>query len=131
MDMEYRHSRNSVYLINYHIIWCPKRRRAVLIGKIKDRFEQIIKQVAKENGLNVLAMEIMPDHVHLFISVYPTVSVHKFIKLFKGRSSNILRKEFPELLKLPSLWTHSYFVSTAGNISNETITKYIQMQSKS
>lgn len=102
----------------------------MLIGKIKDRLEQIIKKVATEKDLDVLALEIQPDHVHLFISGYPTVPVHKFIKLFKGRSSNLLRKQFPELLKLPSLWTHSYFVSTAGNISNETIRRYIEQQSK-
>lgn len=129
--MNYKKSRNSVYMVNYHIIWCPKRRKPVLVGKIKHRLQQILKEIAKENNLEILAMEIMPDHLHLFISTYPTIPVHKFIKLFKGRSSHILRKEFPELLKLPSLWTHSYFVSTAGNISNESIRRYIEMQSKS
>ena len=128
--MEYKHSRNSIYLINYHLIWCPKRRKKVLIGKIKQRLEHIIRQIAKEKDLEILAIEIQPDHLHLFISAYPTVAVHKFIKAFKGRSSNLLRKEFPELLKIPSLWTHSYFVSTAGNISNETIKRYIENQSK-
>lgn len=128
--MEYKTSRNSVYLINYHIIWCPKRRKAVLIDKIKERLKIIIEEVAKENDLEILAIEIMPDHIHLFISGYPTVPVHKHIKLFKGRSAHILRKEFPILLKLPSLWTHSYFVSTAGNISSESIQKYIENQTR-
>jgi len=128
--MEYKTSRNTVYLINYHIIWCPKRRKKVLIGNIKERLKSIIESVAKENDLKILALEIMPDHVHLFISGYPTVPVHKFIKLFKGRSSNLLRKEFPILLRLPTLWTHSYFVSTAGNVSSESIQKYIENQSK-
>ena len=128
--MEYKHSRNSIYLINYHLFWCPKRSKKVLIGKIKHRLEHIIRQIAKEKDLEILAIEIQPDHLHLFISAYPTVAVHKFIKAFKGRSSNLLRKEFPELLKIPSLWTHSYFVSTAGNISNETIKRYIENQSK-
>ncbi|MBU2559233.1 MAG: IS200/IS605 family transposase [Bacteroidetes bacterium] len=128
--MEYKHSHNQVYLINYHLIWCPKRRKPVLIGEIKDRLKNIIQEVAKTKGIEILALEIMPDHLHLFISAYPTIAIHKLIKAFKGRSSHYLRKEFSCLLKLPSLWTHSYFVSTAGNVSNKTIQKYIEAQSK-
>jgi len=128
--MEYKHSRNQVYLINYHLIWCPKRRKKVLVGKIVKRLEEILIQVAKEKEVDILALQIMPDHLHLFVSCYPQLVIHKLVKSFKGRSSNILRKEFPELLKLPSLWTHSYFVSTTGNVSNKTIQKYIAMQSK-
>lgn len=126
--MEYQHSRNKVYLINYHLIWCPKRRKKVLVGNIKTRLEEIIRDVAKERNMEVLSLEILPDHLHLFVSSHPDIPVHNLIKAFKGRSSNLLRKEFPELLKLPSLWTHSYFVSTAGNISSETIQKYIEAQ---
>jgi len=74
--------------------------------------------------------EIMTGHLHLFIFAYPTIAVHKLVKAFKGRSSNILSKEFPRLLRLPSLWTHSYFVSTASNVNNQTIQRYIQAQSK-
>ena len=128
--MKYKHSRNQVYLINYHLIWCPKRRKSILVNKVKDRLEMIIKEVSKERGLGILAMEIMPDHVHLFISAYPTATIHKMVKFFKGRSSHILRNEFPHLLKLPSLWTHSYFVSTAGNVSSKTIQEYIMAQSR-
>lgn len=127
--MEYQHARNKVYLVNYHLIWCPKRRKKVLVGNIKTRLEQIIKQVAKEKNSEVLSLEILPDHIHLFVSSHPNIPAHNLIKAFKGRSSNFLRKEFPELLKLPSLWTHSYFVSTAGNVSSETIQKYIEAQS--
>jgi len=126
--MQYKHSRNKVFLINYHLIWCPKRRKKVLVGDIKIRLEQIINEVAKEKNIEILALEIMPDHLHLFISSHPNILIHNLIKAFKGRSSNLLRKEYPELLKLPSLWTHSYFVSTAGNVSSDTIKKYIQEQ---
>ena len=126
--MQYKHSRNKVFLINYHLIWCPKRRKKVLVGDIKIRLEHIINEVAKEKNVEILALEIMPDHLHLFVSSHPNILIHNLIKAFKGRSSNLLRKEYPELLKLPSLWTHSYFVSTAGNISSETIKKYIQEQ---
>lgn len=118
-----------MYLVNYHLIWCPKRRKKVLVGDVKTRLEHIIKEVAKEKNTEVLALEIQPDHLHLFVSTHPNIPVHILIKAFKGRSSNLLRKEFPELLKLPSLWTHSYFVSTAGNVSSETIQKYIEAQS--
>ncbi len=125
--MQYKHSRNKVFLINYHLIWCPKRRKKVLVGDIKIRLEQIINEVAKEKNIEILALEIMPD-LHLFVSSHPNILIHNIIKAFKGRSSNLLRKEYPELLKLPSLWTHSYFVSTAGNVSSDTIKKYIQEQ---
>jgi len=128
--MNYNHSRNKVYLMNYHLVWVPKRRKSVLIGDIKTRLDQIIREVCKERQVDILALEIMPDHVHLFISTNPDMPIQDIIRYVKGRSSNYLRKEFPELLKLPSLWTHSYFVSTAGNVSSETIKKYISDQSK-
>ena len=128
--MEYRHSRNQVYLINYHLVWCPKRRKPVLVGGVKMRLEQILREAAKEKGVEILALEVQPDHLHLFISAYPQLPVHKLVKALKGRSSHHLRREFPHLLRLPSLWTNSYFVSTAGNVSNKTIQKYIETQSR-
>lgn len=124
----YQHSRNKVFLIQYHLVWCPKRRKPVLVGKVKERLEQIIYQVADELGIKVLELAINPDHIHLFISAYPTIPVHKIVKRIKGGSSNILRKEFPELLRLPSLWTRSYYVSTIGAVSKEAIEKYIEAQ---
>ncbi|CAG1007833.1 hypothetical protein METP1_03508 [Methanosarcinales archaeon] len=128
--MDYQHTQNKVYLINYHLIWCPKRRKKVLTGDIKTRLEQIINEVAEQKEIRILALEVMPDHIHIFVSSHPNILIHNLIKAFKRRSSNLLRKEFPELLKLPSLWTHSYFVSTAGNVSSETIQKYIEAQNK-
>ena len=101
-----------------------------MVGSVKDRLDEIIRGVAGENQVEVLALEIMPDHLHLFISTNPDVSIQKLIQLFKGRSSHHLRREFPELLKIPSLWTHSYFISTAGKVSSETIQRYIEEQSK-
>jgi putative transposase len=130
LNMGYQHDRTKVYLINYHFVWAPKRRKHILVGKIKDRLEQIINETATEQSMTVLALVVNPDHVHLFLSANPMVPAHLIIKLFKGRSSRYLRQEFPELLKLPSLWTRSYFVSTAGNVSAETIQKYIEAQSK-
>ena len=128
--MSYKRSRHQVYLINYHLIWCPKRRRPVLVGAVKRRLEEIVQEISEERGFEVLALEIQPDHVHLFVSTYPQLGCHKIVKSIKGRSSRLLRQEFPELLKLPSLWTHSYLVSTAGKVSSLTIKQYIEEQSR-
>lgn len=128
--MDYQHSRNKVYLMNYHLVWCPRRRKKVLQGDIKNRLEEIIKEVCKEQKVKILAMEVMPDHLHLFVSSHPDLYIHELIRRIKGRSARCLRKEYPELLKLPSMWTHSYFISTAGNVSSDTIRRYIAEQRK-
>jgi putative transposase len=111
-------------------MWCPKRRRPILVGRIKHRLEQVIHETAREMGVEVHDLAVNPDHLHLFVSAYPQLPVHKIVKRFKGRSSHTLRREFPELLKLPSLWTHSYFASTEGHVSAKTIQEYIERQSK-
>lgn len=100
-----------------------------MTSEVAKRLKEIFGQVAEEKRVKILALEVKPDHLHLFVSCYPQMVVHKLVKAFKGRSSNILRREFPILLRLPSLWTNSYFVSTAGNVSSETIRKYIEAQS--
>jgi len=100
----------------------------VLVGVVKRRLKQIFAEVAEQRGWKILALEVQPDHVHLFISANPDVAIRDIVNAFKGRSSHDLRAEFPHLLKLPSLWTHSYFASTAGHVSSETIQRYIQEQ---
>jgi len=115
-------------MINYHIVFCPKYRRQLLVGKIKERLEEIMKNVALENKWGIIAKEVQPDHVHLFVSADVKSKPEIVVKRFKGRSSRYLRKEFPELLKMPTLWTRSYFLSTAGNVSASTIKKYIEQQ---
>ena len=96
--------------------------------KIKERLEEIITEVATNNSWKVVSKEVMPDHVHLFVSADTHTRPDIVVKRFKGRSSNLLRKEFPELLKMPTLWTRSYFLSTAGNVSLSAIKKYIERQ---
>ncbi len=130
MNQQYRHNRHSVSLMNFHFVWIPRRRRKVLIGEVATRLEEIIKEVCSELNLNILAMEIMPDHIHLFVSCPPNIAADQIMFRIKGRSSRILRKEFPHLQKMPSMWTRSYFVSTAGNVSTETIKRYIAEQRK-
>ena len=126
--MDYKHSTHHVFLLNYHLIWCPKRRKKVLVGDVAEKLKQIISEVGKQLGFEVLALEVMPNHLHLFVSSRPELCLPHLVKAIKGRSSHDLRLEFPDLQKLPSLWTHSYFVSTAGNVSAETIKKYIEEQ---
>lgn len=125
---EYRHESNAVSLLNYHFVFIPKRRKKVLTGSIAERLQQIVCDVCNENRWRIIAMEIMPDHVHLFINAKPIDDPATIIRKIKGRASHLLRKEFPELLKLPTLWTPSYFVSTAGNICTETVNRYIEAQ---
>lgn len=125
---EYRHESNAVSLLNYHFVFIPKRRKKVLVGAIAERLQQIICELVVENRWKIIAMEIMPDHVHLFLNVKPTDDPSGIMRKIKGRASHHLRKEFPELLKIPTLWTPSYFVSTAANICTETVKKYIEEQ---
>ncbi|MBS9391536.1 MAG: IS200/IS605 family transposase [Dolichospermum sp. WA123] len=125
---EYRHESKAVSLLNYHFVFIPKRRKKVLVGAIAERLQQIICELVIENRWKIIAMEIMPDHVHLFLNVKPTDDPSSIMRKIKGRASHHLRKEFPELLKIPTLWTPSYFVSTAGNICTETVKKYIEQQ---
>ena len=124
--LEFRTSNHSQGNAVVHLVWIPKRRRKVLSGEIAKRLRQIINDLAQEKDWDVLALEVAPDHVHLFVEHQPDIAINQVIKAFKGRSSYLLRKEFPELLKLPSLWTNSYFYSTAGQVSADTIRRYIE-----
>lgn len=128
--MEYEHDNHNVHLIVYHIIFCPKRRRNVLVGSIRERLHHIIQEVAAKNNWKVLELAIQPDHVHLFVRSNPRTLPTDIARLIKGRSAHLLREEYPFLKRLPSLWTRSTFYSTAGNVSSETIQKSIERQSK-
>jgi putative transposase len=126
--MEYTHNNTSVVMLNYHIVFCPRYRRQLLVSDVKKRLSEIIDDVAKQNKWIIIAKEIMPDHVHLFVSADVRNRPEIVVKRFKGRSSRYLRKEFPELLKMSTLWTRSYFLASAGNVSSSTIQKYIEKQ---
>lgn len=128
--MDYQHEYHSVHLVIYHIIWCPKRRRKILNGPIHDRLAAIIHEVAEEHQWQIIRLAIQPDHVHLFIRANPYTLPTDIPRLMKGRSSRLLREEFPALKRMPSLWTRSYFMSTAGNVSSAIIQRYIEAQSR-
>ena len=125
----YKSNRNVYYLCKYHVVWCPKYRRKVLIEAIAERLKQIIAEVCQEHQADILSMEIMPDHVHLLVECDPQFGVHRLVRLLKGRSSRFLRQEFPVLKrKLPTLWTSSYFVSTVGGAPLSVMKHYIEKQ---
>lgn len=113
-DQEYRRTESSVSSINYHFIFVPKRRKAVLIRDVARRLQEIIFELVVEHGWKLIALEVMPDHVHLFINTPTTESPSQIAKWVKGRAAHHLRREFPELKRLPSLWSPSYFVATTG-----------------
>jgi putative transposase len=128
MGQEYRRTRTSVSLINYHFIWCPKRQKKVLVGSIKERLTVLIHDKARELDCEVVSLAVEPDHVHLFLNAPPQIAPYQLMHRIKGATSHQLRKEFPSLLRLPSMWTRSYFCGSAGNVSSETVQRYIEAQ---
>ncbi|MFL5586360.1 MAG: IS200/IS605 family transposase [Ktedonobacteraceae bacterium] len=125
----YKSNHNVYFSCKYHVVWCPKYRRKVLVEQVAKRLEQIIREVCKEHQAEVLSLEIMPDQVHLLVEVDPQFGIHRLVKLVKGRSSRYLRQEFTSLTtRLPSLWTNSYFVSTVGGAPLSVIKQYVENQ---
>ncbi len=128
MGQKDRHGHTSVTLINYHFVWIPRRRRKVLLGVVAIRTKELIHEACDQLDIQILALEVMPDHIHAFLNCPPTIAPYQIMHRIKGYSARILRQEFTELLKMPSMWTRSYFCSTAGNVSSATIQKYIANQ---
>ena len=127
--MKYKSNRNVVYSCKYHVVWCPKYRRKVLVNGVDTRLKELIHEVCEENRIDIIEMEIMPDYVHLLMEVDPQFGIHKAVKLIKGKTSRILRQEFRWLRsRLPTLWTNSYFVSTVGGAPLAVIKRYIENQ---
>lgn len=132
METKYKSNNNIVYSCKYHVVWCPKYRRKVLIRDVERRLKELIIQICAERQIEIIEMEIMPDHVHLLCEVDPQYGIHKAIREIKGTTSRILRQEFKHLTtKLPTLWTNSYFVSTVGGAPLEVIKHYVENQKTS
>ncbi len=128
-NIKYKSNNNIVYSCKYHIIWCPKYRRKVLVGEVEARLKEIILQIASEMNVEIIEMETDKDHIHILADIDPSFGVMKFIKTAKGRSSRILRNEFPFLKsRLPTLWTNSCFISSVGGAPLEVIKQYIENQ---
>jgi putative transposase len=129
--MEYKSNRNLVYSCKYHVVWCPKYRRPVLANGVDVRLKAIIAEVVAETESELIEAEVMPDHVHLLVEVDPQFGIHKLVKAIKGRSSRLLRSEFPWLRsRIPTLWTNSYFVSTVGGSPLAVVKQYIENQKR-
>ena len=130
MATRYAKNAGAVYSLKYHLVWCPKYRRPVLAdAAVADRLRELIMEVATEMEARVHALEVMPDHVHLFVESDPRWAVANLVNRFKGRTSRLLRQEFPSLRsRLPSLWSRSYFASSVGSVTEVAIQRYIEAQ---
>lgn len=127
--MEYKSNNNVLYSCKYHVVWCPKYRRKVLTDGIDTRLRELILESCIGNSVDIIEMEIMPDHVHLLMEVDPQYGINRAVRHIKGYTSHALRTEFPKLKsRLPTLWTNSYFVSTVGGSPLDVIKQYIENQ---
>lgn len=123
------YKRNCVFQVAYHVIWCSKYRKQILVDRIARLTNDLIDKICKENDWLVLTTEIQPDHIHLFLTIPPAIAVATVVKILKGTTARKLFLEFPLLKKElwgGHLWSPSYYVGTAGNVSAETIQRYIE-----
>lgn len=128
MEKKYRHTATTVSMVNYHFVFCPRYRRKIfLIDGLETRFKELVNQICKQNEIEILAMECHIDHCHLFVNAPPTLSPADIMKLVKGTTGSILKKEFFTSANT-RVWTRSYFVSTAGDVSSATIERYVKEQ---
>jgi putative transposase len=127
--MQYKSNRNVVYSCKYHVVWCPKYRRPVLAHGVDARLKTIVSEVVAETRSDLIELEVMSDHIHLLVEVDPQFGIHKLVKTIKGRSSRLLRDEFPALRsRLPTLWTNSYFCVTTGRLGNQDVESFLEEQ---
>jgi putative transposase len=128
---EMRSHHNVSYITHYHVVWCPKYRRKVLVNGIDERLKQIVQDVCTERSAALEEIEVMPDHIQVLVSCDPQFGIHRLIRLIKGRSSRVLRQEYPHLkTRLPTLWTNAYFVATIGGAPLEIVKQYIEGQKR-
>jgi putative transposase len=117
------------YNCHYHVVFCPKYRRKVLVNGVDERLKTILMETIEKWGQELVELEVMPDHVHLLVGCDPQFGIHRLVKYLKGTSSRYLRQEFPQLKRrLPSLWTNSYFAATTGGVTLETLKRYVEGQ---
>ena len=129
MEQNYRRTATTVSMVNFHFVFCPRYRRKVFkIDGFEARFKELVIQICERNNIEILAMECHIDHVHLFVNAPPAFSAADIMRLIKSNTSRVLLAEYSHIIKTPSLWTRSYFVSTAGNVSSDTIARYVATQ---
>jgi putative transposase len=126
---DYERTAGAVHSLGYHIVWCPKYRKPLLVGPVAERLRALLEDKAVEQGWSIEALELMPDHVHVFVRCPPKASPSYIANQFKGFTSRVLRSEFPHLRsRLPTMWSRSFFVATVGRVSEDTIRRYIDEQ---
>ena len=131
LDRMYWTGAHTKHRVMYHIVWLPKYRKRVLKGKLAERIEELIRECAEINDWQVMELSVQADHIHLMIQLKPSISVSKAVQLFKGKSSRIIRKEFPGLIEFywgDSFWGDGFFVETVGQVNMEKIREYIKAQ---
>jgi len=126
---ETRSNNNVVYRCTFQVAGCPKYRRPVITGAVDEHLKQIVPEVCAQKDAPIIELETMPDHVHLLVTCDPQYGIHRLVKAIKGRSSRLLRQEFPSLRsRLPTLWTNSYLVATVGGATLEVVKQYVENQ---
>jgi putative transposase len=129
MDSRYAKNAGAVYSLKYHIVWCRKYRRPVLVDAVAARFRDLLAEKGAELGMTIHGLEVMPDHVHLFVESDPTRCVAEIVNRLKGHTSRVLRQEYPSLRsRLPTPWSRSYDAGSIGHVSAATIERYIAEQ---
>ena len=125
----YARNAGAVFSLKYHLVFCPKYRKSVLVGPVAERLQALLHSKAAELGATLHTMEVMPDHVHLCVESDPGIAPAKLAAQFKGSTSRILRQEFRHLrTQLPSLWSRSYYIGSIGHVSKATVRRYIEHQ---
>ena len=125
----YRSNSNIVFSCKFHVVWCPKYRRSVLIDGADEALKRVVARVCLARDVELIELEVMPNHVHLLVDVDPQYGIHRLVKEIKGSSSRELRAAFPFLKRrLPTLWTNSYFVSSVGGAPLAVVKQYIENQ---
>jgi len=126
----YKGDECRMHLIVYRLAWCSWRRKKVLVGDIAKDLKELIEGKCSGHGWDIIDLKIEPDHVHLWVQAFPTTPAAFVVHQCKGIAANRLRKKYPELLKMPSLWTGSYFASTNEDIPPELIQKFMDAQNR-
>ena len=129
--MSYRKTSHSVYDLKYHVVWITKYRKPVLRGEIGLRLRELVRQTCATLDVYILSGHVALDHVHLLVSVPPSVSVSDLMQRIKGRSSRRMLEEFGELSRQfwgRHLWARGYFAASSGNVTDEVIKQYIESQ---
>lgn len=128
-ERRFRCTPGGVCSLGLHLVWCPKYRRRILGGRVAARCDELLEQIASEHGWQIVAKEVMLDHVHLFVRVGPADAPAMVVRAFKGRTARVLRHEFPYLRRLAKvLWSPSYFAASVGYVSESTVRRYIEHQ---